>query len=113
MRATKGPYVLEGEVRNVVGHQLYCGVIEKRDADGAWRGTICRIQSEDHVGTISREEAEANARLIAQAPALVERVEALLRLFKNLGVDPDATSLRAINDARAVLNAVYGEESES
>lgn len=37
-------------------------------ADGRYRGDVCSIHSAVHIGGISIEERDANARLIAEAP---------------------------------------------
>lgn len=76
---TSGPWNLLGEIKWVgdddTKYRLYCGVV---GADGPYRGEICGIQSADHIAGVNREEAEANGRLIAAAPDLLEALKGLL-----------------------------------
>lgn len=79
---TKGPWAAKGMVKPVADGEgekidLFCGNVEPADRAG-WRGDICMIQSADHINGISREEAGANARLIAAAPDLVEALKSAL-----------------------------------
>jgi hypothetical protein len=81
---TPGPWAPEGEVKMVGdpystggAHMLYVGAVEVAGLVG-W---ICRIQSSDHCGEagISRDEAQANALLIAAAPDLLEALAPFCR----------------------------------
>lgn len=76
---TPGPWTVSGAIK-LVGDpnadgawNLYCADVLPTSED--FLGTICGIQSADHVKGISREEAEANARLIAAAPDLLEALQ--------------------------------------
>jgi len=77
---TPGPWELIGSIR-AVGKEgdetdLYCGSI----VPTPWRGPVCRIQSVDHIDGISKDEAEANGRLIASAPDLLEALQRMVQL---------------------------------
>jgi hypothetical protein len=77
---TSGPWTCNGKVKPV-GDQnslsmLWCGEISPKHEIGKYRGDIATIQSCDHIQHgISREEAAANARLIAALPDLVEALQ--------------------------------------
>lgn len=73
---TPGPWLHHGEV-NLVNdtHSLFCGGVNP--VGSKYIGDICYIQSSDHINGVTREEAEANARLIASAPDLLEALENL------------------------------------
>lgn len=79
---TPGPWKLDGGLE-LVGysnsefgqHMLYCAEIRKPN----FAGSICTIQSADHCDdAITKDAAEANARLIAAAPDLLESLKELL-----------------------------------
>lgn len=77
---TPGPWHYSGEISPCgyeVKHPLYCGEVRADESD-RYLGSVCEIQSADHVDGISNEEAEANARLIAAAPELLDACEACL-----------------------------------
>ena len=79
---TPGPWYLSGRIEMVgdpyskLGqHALYCA----RVTHPGFIGDICTVQSADHVDEgVTRETAEANARLIAAAPELLEALQSLL-----------------------------------
>jgi hypothetical protein len=57
-------------------HTLYnCAVMPVAKSDYDYVGSICDIQSCDHINGISYGEAQANARLIAAAPELLEALK--------------------------------------
>lgn len=68
---TPGPWKVEGEFKAIDNGKeiFYVGKVYQ-DCE-AYRGTLCHVQSADHIKGISRGEAEANARLIASAPDLL------------------------------------------
>lgn len=77
-RHTPGPWGFYGKIQSV-GEEgdkadLYWGNV----TPVPWRGYVCSILSADRIDGISREEAEANARLIAAAPELLEVVQGIL-----------------------------------
>jgi len=56
-------------------HALYCATVKQEN----YVGGVCSIQSADHCETgITREAAEANARLIAAAPELLDALKGVL-----------------------------------
>ncbi|WP_458760516.1 hypothetical protein ACSVBT_06910 [Afipia sp. TerB] len=72
---TPGPWVASGEVRAIPSaksgaYDLWCGEILPAQAT-RHRGSVAIIQSAAHINGISREEAEANAKLLAASPELV------------------------------------------
>ena len=76
---TKGPWKVNGELA-IVGEirtQLFCATVDPLTAE-KYRGSICTIQSCDHIKGITQEEAEANARLIAEAPNMLKALKFLL-----------------------------------
>lgn len=89
---TPGPWTIRGSVHPVGNdedgiHDLYCAdVIPPHDE--RWRGTVCGIQSADHIDGISKEEAEANARLIAAAPDLLQALLDALPFVEDAESDP-------------------------
>lgn len=113
---TPGPWVVNGEVREVGAdggekHRLYCADIV---LGAEWRGYVASVQSCDHIDGITREEAEANARLIAAAPDLVKALESALcelsacaNQLADLGrnVPPNGSVNRAIVSARNTIAA--------
>lgn len=79
---TNGPWTADGEICTVSeAFLLWCGAVNPPEVDG-FRGSICRIQSAAHLDgdPISNAEAEANAYLIAAAPALYEALSECLQL---------------------------------
>jgi hypothetical protein len=92
-RHTPGPWIVTGEVRNVQGGgALYCADINPQD----WRGFVATIQSCDHIPRgITREEAEANARLIAAAPDMLTALETIALHAPSL----DTAGIRELTDA--------------
>lgn len=90
---TPGPWTLDGQVKMVgdgitqAAWQLYTGDVRP---EGVYRGTICGIQSADQIAGITREEAEANARLIAAAPEMLEIIEQLLGIVQHRTLDTNS-----------------------
>lgn len=76
---TPGPWISTGEVKQVKGPDGYtmhwCGNITPAYEIGKYRGDIAVVQSCDHISGITREEAAANARLIAALPDLIEALQ--------------------------------------
>ncbi|HDA7126277.1 TPA: hypothetical protein O5T86_001281 [Staphylococcus aureus] len=86
-----GPWVVNGEVREVGAdggekHRLYCADIV---LGAEWRGYVASVQSCDHIDGITREEAEANARLIAAAPDLLKAAEKFIAQWNACGPNSD------------------------
>lgn len=118
---TKGPWRVVGEVHDVQDANgakwpLYCANIYAEQSDG-YSKNLLYLQSSDHLGasssTVSREEAKANARLIAAAPemfALLERMtnaaERRLRELRALNSIDALQLTNDIADARALLAKV-------
>lgn len=57
-----------------------------RVGDAKYRGEICNAHSAEHISGITNEEAEANARLIAAAPELLEVCETVAESLCELEV---------------------------
>jgi len=73
---TPGPWIHYGKVTLVDDtYSLFCGGVNP--VRGHYIGDICSIQSCDHIDGVPREDAEANARLIAAAPDLLAALEAV------------------------------------
>ena len=87
-RPTPGPWFAVGKVTPVGDPDgggvcnLWCGSVTPDTPP--YRGEICTIQSADHIGGISREEAEANARLIASAPSLYAEASNLIAAIDDM-----------------------------
>lgn len=103
---TPGPWTFGGQVKMIgdgitqAAWQLYTGDVRP---EGVYRGTICGVQSADHIAGITREEAEANTRLIAAAPDLLFALENLLAVKNGEGgtmADSDEIARAAIAKAR-------------
>jgi hypothetical protein len=105
---TPGPWYISGGVHPVGNaedgiHDLYCAdVIPPHDE--RWRGYVCTIQSADHISGISKEEAEANARLIRAAPDLLAACRRFAEEWRNGHV-----SVGACEDAEAAIALARGE----
>lgn len=101
---TPGPWIARGKVTTVGDENnssmLWCGTVAP--AGSKFRGSIANIQSCDHIGGISREEAAANARLIAAAPDLLSAAKGLLALLDDgtCTADPEESE---ISFARAAI----------
>lgn len=99
LKGTPGEWVALGEERYVSGSLLLCSSIEPfRGWDDRYRGPIADVQSCDHLGphAIDRKEAEANARLMAAAPDLLEALKDALCALDCCGKDyPAGTKARA------------------
>lgn len=72
---TPGVWELNGRVCDVQGTPLYCADISTKP----FRGDVARIQSADHTGGITREEARANAILITAAPDMLAALKGIAR----------------------------------
>jgi hypothetical protein len=88
---TPGPWKLETESRSADGSDLLVTT-----TDGAWNIADCR----DHggLGVDSVEEAEANARLIAAAPALRDALRRLVGVFDWAGVNVETSNREAAKE---------------
>lgn len=111
---TQGPWSLHGGI-TLVGdpysktgqHALYCADIRHP----GFVGSVCTIQSADHVDTgITREMAEANARLIAAAPELLEALQALNHSLDRGELQHD-DQRAAFDAARAAIAKALGERA--
>lgn len=90
---TPGPWVVDP-----------CWDILGNTDDG--NGMVCQITTD----AVPRAEAEANARLIAAAPGLLEALRAIIEDWDN-GDDADAILTRRHDEARAAIaKAETGEE---
>lgn len=79
---TAGPWVYAGQIMKVNGDDLFVGAVDPVLDPGRFRGQVCSIQSCDHIEEgISRDEAEANAQLIAAAPDMLAALERIYALY--------------------------------
>ena len=76
---TAGPWIIRNRADTQSEyHTLYnCDVMPVAKSDYDYVGSICAIQSCDHVNGISYGEAQANARLIAAAPDLLAALQTI------------------------------------
>lgn len=93
--STLGPWHIEGVAAPIYG------------SDGRLMASGVGIGSgSTHIATVQGQHAEAHARLIASAPALLEMVRNLASLASVRGRLDDYTAL--LDDARALLATVEG-----
>lgn len=108
---TKGPWVLDGEeclvgnLRKDGQHLLYVGRVDVAGRSGS----IAQIQSADHVGGgITRDEAAANARLIAASPLLLDALEAIVKSLSDQDDEGMIEHTAQMVAARAAIAAARG-----
>jgi hypothetical protein len=86
---TPGPWVIEealGEGNRFCGYEIEQ---QRKQGNFVFRGDVARVSEAEHIKGITRDEAHANARLIAAAPDLLAKLvnaRALLddpRLFQS------------------------------
>ena len=65
-----------------------CDVMPVAKSDYDYVGSICAIQSCDHINGIPYGEAQANARLIAAAPELLAALKAMLNRYGDKSKHP-------------------------
>lgn len=91
---------------NWVQSALGLAVMLNDKFDGACIADCTNIRQNDKDGTIPLEECEANARLIANAPAMYQALKALKKDFECLCNNPD--SWDSLKVAAVVLAAIDG-----
>lgn len=102
---TPRPWRSEGAPEFVNSTELWCGWIEPTSTE-SYRGRIATVQSCDHITGITRDEAAANARLIAAAPDLLEAVTELLATHPAAYREPNAIDNRTDNAVRIARAAI-------
>ena len=80
---TPGPWYHTGNVENVGTDFLWCGQVQPLREPRRYVGDICNIQSCDHIQGITVDEAQANARLIAAAPDMLDACRQALLHFED------------------------------
>lgn len=58
--------------------------------EGQYRGEVCNVHAAEHIGGITIDERDANARLIAAAPDLLEALSTFLIEYVRLVESGDA-----------------------
>ena len=76
--------------------------------DWPWLVTYNDGEYEGHLALVQTQNAEANARLIAAAPDLLEALEGIAALLEQLGFVSDASL--TVGAARAAIAKAKGEE---
>ena len=75
---TPGPWLLEQQLGT---GDSDCGWSVLEREQNPYRGEICHITDAEHIAGITKAERDANARLIAAAPELLEAMRALVKHF--------------------------------
>jgi len=119
---TPGPWAVSSRIA-IVGdlyskegqHALYCANVT-RETGGL---SVCGIQSSDHCGdiAITRDEAAANARLIAAAPEMCEELVTVKQIISLINTEQrdltlyDAQNIRElIPRINAILAKIEGDK---
>lgn len=81
------------------------------DGGDFYRGTVAHMQSAEHINGMTADEVEANARLIASAPELLEALRLFERQWNACGPNSDfGRYFQNVRDAAraAILKATGG-----
>lgn len=107
---TPGPWRTYS-ARGSDGEHCYWGI----DPEGDYRGTIGSSHDAEHIGGITKEESEANARLIAAAPELLEALDEMTAIcaactFENIYIRGQYFNREgSVERARAAIAKAKGE----
>lgn len=107
---TPGPWAVRGSIKSVDGDDLYVGYVLP-DVKG-YRGDVCSVQSADHISGITRDEAAANASLIASAPDLLAERDRLREVNSVLlaALEAACEEIKYLRDWANNHGAMYDEE---
>jgi hypothetical protein len=108
---TPGPWVLEKAVGT---DDMDCGwSVLPVMVDYKYRGELCHLSDAEHIEGITKDERDANARLIASAPDLLEALQEMVREFGYDVVHPNGLvhdEHEAIRSAMAAIAKATGEQ---
>ena len=104
---TAGPWIIRNRADTQSEyHTLFnCDVMPVAKSDYDYVGSICAIQSCDHINGISHGQAQANARLISAAPDLLRAAVAALTIVAR--EQPDGSIMA---DLLAAIAKAEGKE---
>lgn len=106
---TKGPWGVDAPgSHRTDAHTLTSVTVVVASPDVPFRGHVCFAQSCEHINGMTGEEVLANARLIAQAPAMAEALEQIAH-GKGDSISGHLTASECRRIASALLTAIKGE----
>jgi hypothetical protein len=104
---TPGPWVIKPATGPEKEH-LYFDVKPVLAVDDPYRGSVCTVHDAENIEGITVAESEANARLIAAAPELLDVLRDCLHFMEMAELDDDEPHVVA---ARAAIAKATGSAS--